>query len=366
MLEGNLHLRILLIEDDEEDFKIIHNLLSQITGLKFELKWMKNYETGLEAVFNTPSDVCLLNYRLGNRNGLGFLREVTEKGCKMPVILLTGVGNYEIDLIAMETGAADYLPKDEINASILERSIRYAITMWKSKNDLRELSSKLLTIQEEERKKLSSELHDSIGQTLAALKYHIEMALKIKDQGDLFTAMNHLEQAIPTLQRSIEETRSIYTGLRPPMLDDLGLLATIDWLRREFVKLYPGIHLEVQAAIEEEEIPEYMKACMFRIAQESLNNAAKHSKAEWVDLSLAKNGNNIDLTVADDGIGMDLGRFTHTPYAKTLGLTGMRERAELTGGSFRIESAPGAGTSVRASWPMESINFRRNNPSRCS
>jgi DNA-binding NtrC family response regulator len=171
MREDNSHLRIILIEDDEDDFLIIHDLLSEMTPIQFKLEWIKSYDAGLEAICNTPFDVCLLDYRLGNRDGLELLRNARAMGCKMPIIILTGVGSYEIDLQAMRLGAADYLPKNEITASILERSIRYAMEISRSKDELRALSSKLLVMQEEDRKRLASEIHDSIGQTFSAVKF---------------------------------------------------------------------------------------------------------------------------------------------------------------------------------------------------
>ncbi len=164
--------------------------------------------------------------------------------------------------------------------------------------------------------------------------------------------MGRLEQFVPILQRSIEETRNICMGLRPPMLDSVGLLATLEWLRGECTKLYPQCHIELETEVAEEQIPKNLKVNIFRIAQEALNNIAKHSKAEWVDISLSKNRGKIELVVSDDGVGMDLDLILQTRTARSLGLTGMGERAELTGGSFSIESTPGAGTTIRACWPI--------------
>jgi signal transduction histidine kinase len=137
------------------------------------------------------------------------------------------------------------------------------------------------------------------------------------------------------------------------MLDKMGVLATLEWLRRECMKFYPERHIELEAGIAEEEIPETLKINIFRIAQEALNNIAKHSRAEWVDISLSKKADSIELAVSDDGVGMDLELILRTSTAMSLGLTSMRERAELTGGSFGIESTPGEGTTVRASWPFK-------------
>jgi len=126
------------------------------------------------------------------------------------------------------------------------------------------------------------------------------------------------------------------------------------------MKLYPDRHIELETTVAEEEIPENLKVCIFRITQEALNNIAKHSRAEWVDISLSKVGDGIELAVSDDGVGMDPELILQTSTARSLGLTSMRERAELTGGSFAIGSTPGEGTTIRACWPNEAENKLQN------
>ena len=237
---------------------------------------------------------------------------------------------------------------DELELRVKERTAALA----KANEELRQIPSKLIAVLEEERKRLASELHDSIGQTLAAVKLWVEMALKLRDEGAGSAALDRVEQLVPILRRSIEETRNIYMGLRPPMLDGAGLLATLEWLRHECTKLYPQRHIELETGAAEEEIPETLKINIFRIAQEVLNNIAKHSKAEWVDISLSKKVGEIELVVSDDGVGMNVGLILQISTARSLGLTSMRERTELTGGSFSIKSAPGEGTTIRASWPI--------------
>ncbi|MGA7877618.1 MAG: cache domain-containing protein, partial [Desulfoferrobacter sp.] len=236
--------------------------------------------------------------------------------------------------------------QDELELRIQERTMELS----SANEELRQVPSRLISAQEEERKRLAAELHDSIGQTLAALKFGVETVLSRRNQGDMEEAMVVLEQFVPTLQRSIDETRSIYMGLRPKILEEMGLLATLDWFIREFRKLYPNPHIEPELNLDEADIPEDLKIVLFRIVQEALSNIAKHSKAEWVDLSLLRNGKSIELTISDDGVGMDLDYILQTSTAKSLGLTGMKERAELTGGSFLIESIPGEGTAVRVIW----------------
>jgi PAS domain S-box-containing protein len=219
-------------------------------------------------------------------------------------------------------------------------------------SQLRSIPAKLIAVQEDERKRIAGELHDSVGQTLAALKYAIETVLVKKDGGDLVGAFNLLERFVPTLQRSIDETRGIYMGLRPPMLDSLGLLATLEWFCREFQSLHSSYRLKFETKIKEEEIPDTIKVIIFRIAQEALNNAAKHSRAKRVNLSLAKSRSSIELTVKDDGEGFELDSVLSHNDLKSLGLTGMKDRAKQGGGIFSIESTPGKGTVLRASWPM--------------
>jgi len=238
--------------------------------------------------------------------------------------------------------------RDELELRVQDRTA----ALERANEELRQVPSRLIAALEEERKRLASELHDSIGQTLAAIKFWVEMALKLKDEGDGTAALNHLERFIPTLQHSIEETRGIYMGLRPSMLDSVGLLATLTWLRGECMKLYPDRHVELKTEVAEEEIPENLKVNIFRIAQEALNNIAKHSRAEWVDISISKNDHGIELVISDDGVGMNLDLTLQTSTAGALGLTSMRERTELTGGRFAIESTLGEGTTIRAFWAI--------------
>jgi signal transduction histidine kinase len=224
-------------------------------------------------------------------------------------------------------------------------------TLRSSSEQLRLMSSRLLSTQEDERKRIARDLHDTIGQTFAALKLRMEMMMRA-DAIDSKIMMPQMEDFVQILQQSIEETRKICRGLRPAMLDNLGIIATLGWLCREFQGPASKLHIEFEPAIDEREIPEPLKIVIFRIAQEALSNIVRHSKAEWVDISLSKNGDQIGLVVSDDGLGMDVNQILRNGTTESLGLTGMKERAELTGGKFSIESAPGKGATIRAYWPV--------------
>ena len=145
--------------------------------------------------------------------------------------------------------------------------------------------------------------------------------------------------------------------LRPSMLDDLGILVTLNWFCREFEKVYSTIRVEKQIRIEEEEIPQPLKIILYRIIQEAFNNMAKHSKGNHVALSLESNDGGIVLRIEDNGQGFDL-EEVRKRYRRGMGLSSMRERAELTGGSFFVESVRGKGTTLRVSWGPTGLGGR--------
>lgn len=220
-----------------------------------------------------------------------------------------------------------------------------------SEHQLRHLSCQLLDAHEKERKLVARELHDSIGATLSAI--NIGLGRKLSQIGEATAPPGiSLEDLVKMVQNAIEETRRIQTNLRPTILDDLGVLATINWFCREYQKAYPGVSIEQQISIQENEIPETLKIVTFRIIQEALNNIAKHSRADLANISLKSLDGKMELVVKDNGHGFDLEDVSYQDsFRKGLGLTSMRERVQLSGGAFSLESTRGKGTIVRAAWP---------------
>jgi PAS domain S-box-containing protein len=216
-----------------------------------------------------------------------------------------------------------------------------------SESALRLLSGQLLTVQETEKKRIARELHDGINQMLAAVKFGLESKLNQMDRTKAPDGVS-LENIIELVRNGIEEARRIQMDLRPAILDDLGILATISWLTREFQMVYKHIRIETQTDLIEDDIPEPLKLVVFRILQEALNNVARHSGADTVQVSLGKNGNKIELFVADNGTGFDI-----ETTRKGLGLTSMRERTELSTGAFEIQSVTGRGTTIKSYWPID-------------
>jgi PAS domain S-box-containing protein len=220
--------------------------------------------------------------------------------------------------------------------------------------ELGRVSAQLLSAQEDERKRIARELHDSVGQSLAAMKFKLESTLDQVRQGQIDTGIESLETLVPLLQQLSDEVRRIHTDLRPSLLDDLGIVLTISWFCREFESLYSDIQIEKMINIEEKQIPDHFKIVIFRVLQEALHNVAKHSKAKHVRVFLGGTDGHIELLVKDEGQGFDLEELrSGKELSAGFGLISMKERTELSGGAFSVESSKGRGTAVRASWPIK-------------
>ena len=227
----------------------------------------------------------------------------------------------------------------------------------KSGEELRLLSSQLLRAQETERGRIARELHDGIGQSLSAIKFRVEDALGQLAKGSTESSVSNLVNLIPVIQSTVEEVRRITMDLRPSTLDDLGILATIAWLCREFQSTYSTVEINREISAEESDVPNPLKIVLYRVLQEALNNVAKHSGANMVTISLAKKDNTIQLAIEDNGCGFDVDEARSVESSKRgFGLGSMKERTELSGGTFVINSAKGRGTFVLASWPYNEFH----------
>jgi signal transduction histidine kinase len=352
-------IRVLLVEDDEDDYVLVRQLLSEIGKFPFELTWAKNHSEALAEATRKYHDVCLMDYRLAGSDGLTLLKDFKNVLFQSPVIMLTGYGDRETDVEAMKLGASDYLEKFGLTPDKLERSIRYAVersithkALKDSEAKLRALSSKILKAQEAERKAIAKELHDSIGSSLTAIKYALEKKLTDMNQKPKAEEIS-LEQVIKMVRDTMEETRRISSNLRPSLLDDLGLLTAITSICREHQRLYNDIQIEIRLNIEESDIPDPLKIVVYRVLQEALNNIIKHSGADHVDLSLEKTGQGIEFRIEDNGKGFDLCDVVTGPdNSGGMGLDGMSERVALSNGKFDISTEKGGRTAIRAFWPI--------------
>ena len=237
---------------------------------------------------------------------------------------------------------------------ITERK-RIELTLKESENQQRLHSYQVLQAQEKERKRIAQELHDGIGQYLSAIKYRVEhLMLTHLDEEKVSSGSSSLENVIPVIQGAIEEIRRICMDLRPSILDDLGILATISWFCREFQTTYSDIRIKPRIQVQEEQIPALLKTVIFRIIQEALNNIGKHSQAGQIRLNLVQKDHHLQLDIRDNGVGFDLKSiFALNGSTRGMGLAGMEERAKLSGGTFAIRAQPGKGTRIQAAWPLE-------------
>jgi signal transduction histidine kinase len=141
--------------------------------------------------------------------------------------------------------------------------------------------------------------------------------------------------------------------LRPALLDQVGILATISWHCREFQKAHPAIHIETKITLQEDEIPAALKTVLYRVVQEALNNISRHSKGNLVNITLEKNEGTIEFIIQDNGQGFDPDAALSIKDSEGgLGLMGMKERTHLSGGTFAVESVKGVGTTIHALWPV--------------
>lgn len=240
----------------------------------------------------------------------------------------------------MSTAAPD---ADGTLAELRDQYRRLLQRLEANEREFRRLGRSVWRVQEDERRRLARELHDGIGQNLTALKH------RLAQLGDGLPPQQRtqLETAIALCSETLEDTRELSRLLRPTILDDLGLEPALRWLARsqgEASGLDIGVEIEPLPALDGD-----LQTLLFRVAQEALNNAAKHAGARSVLLRLVARGGQLQLQVADDGRGCDPDVALRSGGS---GLGGMRERLRLYDGRLEIHAAPGEGTRLRAVVPM--------------
>src|SRR5580704_3999463 len=221
----------------------------------------------------------------------------------------------------------------------------------RAQQELKELSARLVSAQEEERRAISRELHDEVGQSLSALLMEAGNAAASvpSDSVDAHSVdvRRHVESIKKLAEASVNVIRNMTLLLRPSMLDDFGLVPALEWQAREVSKR-TGLRVHVAAQDNAGELSEELKTCIYRVVQEALHNCARHSPARSVKVIVRQEGHKIFLSVEDDGHGFDAGRV------RGLGLVGMEERVTHLGGAFEVRSKPGAGTKVEVELPVAS------------
>lgn len=400
-------MNVLLIEDSIHDQIAFRRALDK-SPMPFRLTVRERAEE-ISAAMCTGSDaydIVVIDYNLPGINGLQAYNRLRHQSELPPFVMLTGAGSEHLAVKALKAGIADYLVKDpkegylqllplklnavrrqhddrlarqkaqadlkkahaELEQLVARRTAELHKTVQalrgeiaereksehalrRSEETLRKLSIKIVDAQENERRLVAKELHDSIGSSLVAIKFAVEGKLESM-QGESPDDIISLELIVQFIRDTIEEVRRISNHLRPAILDDLGLIAAMTALCRTHREVYRDIRFDCRLKVDEGEIPESAKLVLYRIAQEAINNALRHSQADTVTVMLEKSTQgHIELCVSDNGRGMDPDRVHRITTRNALpsdgiGLHAMRDRAEVIGASLTIDSHPEKGTRI--------------------
>ena len=222
-----------------------------------------------------------------------------------------------------------------------------------SHKDLELLSEQLIQAQERERRRIALELHDSVGQSLSAIKYTVERAIIMVQRPNLGSPEQVLSLAVQRIHETADSIRAISMNLRPQMLDNLGAASATSWFCRGFAEVYPALAVRAEITARNDEIPKRISTHVFRCVQELLNNVAKHAQAKTIWIQLKREGLVLSLEVRDDGIGM-ADEVRDPARLHGSGIRNLRERAEMTGGQFSLSSQVGNGTTAQIVWRFSS------------
>ncbi len=371
-------LKILLIEDLPV-YKLLLNRILQQNQIDSESA--ASLEEGLQLANQNDFDAVLLDLGLPDSEGLNTFTKFQSMHASLPVIILSGLDDESLAAKAVQLGAQDYLTKgnhltqNETGSKLLVRSIHYAIErhhiqaslvhersllemrvnersseLRQANQRLRILAAHLVSAQEDERRRLSMELHDEAGQALMALSMSLSL-LRDDLSGDASWLDKQLQDAIQLTGTTMEHLRALAHNLRPPSLDNVGLNQSLrDYCQRTAFRA----HIDVDYRSDNANLlPGYVQISLYRVIQESLTNVVKHAKASHASVQLEIDAEAIHLSVRDDGVGISPTLYSGIGEATGIGLAGMRERVEALGGSFEIFSELGKGTSVQVWIPMQ-------------
>lgn len=301
------------------------------------------------------------------------LRRVHSQAAQTPTLMVSSRNDGETAVAAFKLGAQDFiLQKPDYHTELvfslnsvlrraeterqnvrltkeleqLNRSLEAQVIARTS--ELQALSLRLLRIQEDERRAIARELHDEVGQLLTGLKFQLESALKTAGQTPQRTP---LEEAMVTATNLLEHIRTLTQQYRPRVLDDLGLQPALEWHAKQFTK-QTGIDVALDVSLPPGRLPGELETVAYRMIQETLTNAARHSQAKLVSVTVTTDEQKLLVEVMDRGRGFDL--TTTLARTDSLGLAGLRERVNLAGGRIEIHSRPGEGTRISAEFPLPS------------
>ncbi|MCC7350341.1 MAG: response regulator [Phycisphaerales bacterium] len=362
---------ILLIEDDEDDFIITRDLLNEIGPGRYHLDWVDSVEKGRRQLQAGRHDVYLIDYRIGQSTGLELLREAHDRGVDAPMILLTGASEHEIDVAAMKAGAADYLIKGQINAPLLERSIRYSMEQARHLRELRDREAQLLQAQKMEAVgRLAGGVAHDFNNLLTAITGYTELLLsRLGDDNDLSHDVQEIKRAA---ERAAELTRQLLTFSRkqvilPKVLDLNALVGDVERMLQRLI----GEQIRLLTDLDTQPLPiladpSQIEQVVMNLAVNSRDAMPKGGTLTIGTQRLEAGSDRIPpecrscnqdmalLSVADTGVGIDPRTMQHIfePFFTTkdpdkgtgLGLSTVYAVVKQVGGGIQVNSEVGQGT----------------------
>lgn len=355
--------QILLIDDDQDDFVYLRDLFNDIPRSKYKVTWKSNYQEGLEALHLQRFDVCLLDYRLGEHTGLDLLKEVQKLGFVCPIIVLTGQGDFDLDIQAMQMGASEYLVKGQLTAPLLERAIRYTM---KHAMDMEELKETKAQVLQQDRLAslglLASSLAHEIGTPLGIIRSRTEMAVKkAPDEAlkrDMETILNQIDRITKLVQSLLNLAREKKSDRGGPICLNQAIQDVLNLMQHEMER--NGIALEVRMPADI-----LVRAESGPLAQVILNllvnsvHAIQEAKAKGragehrIRVEVKATTEHIDISVEDTGSGISKENMPQLfkPFFTTkdvghgsgLGLATSYKLVQSWNGSIHAESKEGSG-----------------------
>ena len=363
MQAGKLDISVLLVEDDEDDYVLTRDMLEHLPGIKVNVTWVSTVADAQEALAADEHDICLVDYRLGGDDGLSLLREAPSLGFTGPLVMLTGLGDREVDMAAMEAGASDYLVKGEFDGAQLERTLRYSLTHKHLE------ASRIETIRQQQARAeaeaanrakdefLATVAHE-LRSPLAAITTWIELLMSGRaDEEKGKTGLQVIRDNATRLSRMVEDLLDVSRMLEGRVQLDLKPVDVGAIVRSVSEGLKPraeqaGIELRV-AGDDEPSLVEADGARLAQVIDNLITNALKFTdRGGHIDVLIGREGAWVELEVRDNGIGIDAEQlpriFDRYRQARTdatgrkgglgLGLAIARHLVELHGGQIRAES----------------------------